>query len=321
MTSRSHDGPLPLELVEQVIAWAGLYAIAVSPALATRLQLISRSSRKLLLPIIYFLFVVDLSTSEKGKQSPSFAFFLHLLQYDTCPPRAHIRHIVFKGSDLTSLRLKNPDDYTKGLKPWPLLSIALPNVWHIASFIVRTNAIKSSAFFQRDPQNDVCWLMGWSFSILRTREAEQVVSIGPISSTRLLEQHYKVKRQSPNMRDIKTHDKSASASTLRVLLDWVSETELALEGQFRAVERVLDDVLEFTNTSIVLELRRNDEHQEKASMEFSSYVQKLKEAKWRDFGDEKLQLRWRLTHNSASVDEYAADVRNGRDCLVMGPSV
>jgi len=68
------------------------------------------------------------------------------------------------------------------------------------------------------------------------------------------------------MWDIETQDKSASASTLRILLDWVPEDDLVQERQFRTVERVLNEVLEFTNASIVLELRRNDQYQEDLSM-------------------------------------------------------
>ena len=278
MTSRSHEGPLPLELVEQIISLAGTYATAVSPALATRLQLVSRSSRKLLLPIIYFVFVVDLSRAEKGKQPPSLTFFLHLLHNKTCPPRTHIHHIVFKGSDMSSLK---HDKFKKRLKPWSFLSIALPNDWRVVQFIIQSHVITPSTFILCDPQNDDDgWLIAFDLIVARTREAEQVVSIGPISSTRLRMRYNDMRCQSPNMWDIETQDKSASASTLRILLDWVPEDDLVQERQFRTVERVLNEVLEFTNASIVLELRRNDQYQEDLSMEFVPYVQKLKATRW-----------------------------------------
>lgn len=88
---------LPVELVGAILEHAVRISINTEPGFATGLQLVSRTTREWLLPIIYEVFVVSWPQPNLDL-TPSFKFLFHLATAN--PPlavRAYIRHIVVDG--------------------------------------------------------------------------------------------------------------------------------------------------------------------------------------------------------------------------------
>jgi len=124
---KSHDTSLPMELLESILRLAAMKLIDDHFRAALDLQLVSIAARKLLLPVLYSVLVVDLPNykmTDTPHYPPSFAFLLRLAQNHEAEPRRHIAHIIFTQSERFNSEL-SWDMSTQ--QAWSLDSIAFSN--------------------------------------------------------------------------------------------------------------------------------------------------------------------------------------------------
>ncbi|KAH7093998.1 hypothetical protein BKA62DRAFT_721551 [Auriculariales sp. MPI-PUGE-AT-0066] len=125
-TTRVTAADLPPELVFKILEDAGQLHIANELAFAASLQLICRTARRLLLPIIYFVVIVQIPSEfyvfPTDRRNRTWEFFISLLKDEYPVLRPFIKHLVFIGTlHVDPSDLINLDD----LREWHLESISL----------------------------------------------------------------------------------------------------------------------------------------------------------------------------------------------------
>ncbi|KAH7097882.1 hypothetical protein BKA62DRAFT_773911 [Auriculariales sp. MPI-PUGE-AT-0066] len=94
MDFRFHLTALPLELIQPIFERTTRELLLAQPAAAVAFQLVSRTTRRWLLPIIYYVFEVRLPAALNGI-TPSLTFFCNLGA--EAEVRPHIKHVVLRG--------------------------------------------------------------------------------------------------------------------------------------------------------------------------------------------------------------------------------
>jgi len=138
----AHD--LPVELVHRILEHAVQQFLEVEPCFAVRLQLLSRTTRLWLLPMIYCVFVVRWPDILSSSHTSTQAFFLKLLteSHEFPAVRAAIKHLVFLGDSgpgVDQFAIRNR------LDEWRIESVCL-GPRHAMLFLHGTNIVPRSVF-------------------------------------------------------------------------------------------------------------------------------------------------------------------------------
>ena len=117
---------LPIELVQQILHDIVLITLDDAPQLAVRLQLVSSSIQRVILPPIYESFFIDFgAVSSITHRSRACEFLVYVATTVSAAPRAHLRHLVIRGLSEGNIKYFPP---IKAVPPLVLQTITFNHV-------------------------------------------------------------------------------------------------------------------------------------------------------------------------------------------------
>jgi len=287
---------MPVELTGYILRDLARMVLPVDPASAVQLQFISRSTRKLLLPVIYFTFVVLLPWDpvfawDVRPSTPTMDFLCALINDRDAIPRKHIRHLVL-------LRTNTKSTF--------VLPELFPSTWKVQSITV--NFRQELERIQTYIQPDVLVMTGhemttsslddltWMLSTIDTAaymipNSTITFILGPLSDA-TVESGF---RFFLNMRNTRGTKQELILRTLHVTISWPTyllTSELARVGMLR--RRVFEALQNVPQLRLVLTCSRDDQISQALSNQLMSELQM---AKAEAFEGEieiwsRLEVRW-----------------------------